>query len=400
MKRWIIHIDMDAFFASIEQRDNPAYRLKPVIVGGAKDGRGVVSTASYEARRFGVHSAMSMHQAVQRCPNGIFLPVDMAKYRQVSQEIMAIFHQFTPLVEAVSLDEAFLDVTESGVFGSAVAIGHEIKAMIQQNLELTASIGVASNKFLAKLASDFNKPDGFCLIADDAVEKMVWPLPIKRMMGVGKKTEALLLNWQIKTIGQLAQTDVGVLAQILGKQGPIMHQLANGIDERPVVSDRVCKSVGREVTFQQDVMDGYELETVLMDLTEDVAHTLRKKQMKGKTISLKIRYDDFKSISRTVTLTDYTAHFDDIFAHIKALLATHYEDGQPVRLIGLSVSHLENETDIPEQLDLFGVSREKLKQEHLDALLDEINEKYGKKTITRARQLTINEQPKDGELIE
>ena len=224
VQRAIIHIDMDAFYASVEQRDNPELKGKPVIIGGSVESRGVVSTASYEARKYGVHSAMPMAEAHRLCPDGVYLPVDMQKYRLVSHQIMDIFHRFTPEVEAISLDEAFLDVTASQkLFGTAEEIGREIKRLIKTELNLTASVGLAYNKFLAKLASDMDKPDGFYQIGPEELESKVWPLPVRRMMGVGGKTAQLLEGMGVRTIGQLAKMNMGLLEHILGKQGIMMY---------------------------------------------------------------------------------------------------------------------------------------------------------------------------------
>lgn len=388
MERAVIHVDMDAFFASIEQRNNEAYRGQPVIVGGAKDGRGVVSTASYEARKFGIHSAMPMQEAVHRCPQGIFLPVDMALYRQVSDQIMAIFATYTPLVEAISLDEAFLDVTGSQkLFGSPENMGREIKRRIRQELQLTASVGIAPNKFLAKLASEMDKPDGFYTIAPQELAQKVWPLPITKMMGVGAKTEQVLRKYHLYTIGQLAQADPALLEKLLGKQGRLLYQLANGVDKRPVEPERTAKSIGRETTFKEDIIDRYMLETVLMDLCDDVAYTLRRNHLRGKTVTLKLRDKQFKTLTRSETLSGYTANFARIYQAVCALLGANYRQGTAIRLIGLSVSHLEKEDAVVEQLDLFGRAEAFHKNDSLDAVLDALNDKYGKQTVKRARQM-------------
>lgn len=388
MKPAIIHVDMDAFFAAIEQRDDPALKGKPVIVGGSRENRGVVSTASYEARKFGVHSAMSMAEAVRRCPNGVYLPVNMKKYRAVSRQIMEIFQRFTPEVEAISVDEAFLDISGSQkLFGPARQIGLQIKAIIRQELDLTASVGLSYNKFLAKLASDLDKPDGFYQILPEEVPQKVWPLSIRRMMGVGGKTAQLLERMGVTTIGQLAAMDVGLLEHLLGKQGTLIHQLANGIDARPVEPVRESKSVGRETTFPQDISDGYLLETVLFTLTDDVCHTLRSHGLKGKTVSIKIRYPDFRSITRALTLDRYTASFEPVFQAVRQLMAKHYKNGTAVRLIGVTVSNLKQEQQIVEQQALFdSAAAEKYQQ--LNQVMDQINGKYGGDTLRRARKIT------------
>lgn len=389
MKPAIIHVDMDAFFAAIEQRDNPALQGKPVIVGGSKESRGVVSTASYEARKFGVHSAMSMAEAVRRCPNGIYLPVDMKKYRAVSRQIMEIFQRFTPEVEAISVDEAFLDVTGSQkLFGEAEQIGWQIKRIIRQELDLTASVGLSYNKFLAKLASDLDKPDGFYQILPEELQQKVWPLSIRRMMGVGNKTAQLLERMGVTTIGKLAVMDAGLLEHLLGKQGLLMHQLANGVDGRPVEPVRESKSVGRETTFPRDISDVYVLETILFTLTDDVCHTLRSNGLKGKTVSIKIRYPDFRSISRAVTLERYTASFEPVFEAVRRLMDQHYQDGTAVRLIGVTVSNLKKEQQIVEQQELFADTAAVEKYQQLNKVVDQINGRYGGDTLRRARKLT------------
>ena len=397
MKPAIMHVDMDAFYASIEQRDHPELRGKPVIVGGTIESRGVVSTASYEARKYGVHSAMAMTEAHRRCPDGIYLPVDMQKYRSVSHQIMAIFHRFTPEVEAISLDEAFLDVTGSQkLFGPAEQIGRAIKRCIQDELDLTASVGLSYNKFLAKLASDLDKPDGFYQILPEELEEKVWPLPIHRMMGVGSKTAQLLTQMGVTTIGQLANMNEGLLEHLLGKQGVVMHQVANGIDDRKVEPVRESKSVGRETTFPQDIQEQYLLETILFTLTDDVCHTLRSSGMKGKTVSIKIRYPDFRSITRALTLEQYTSSFEPVFAAVQKLMQHNYKDGTAVRLIGVTVSNLKQNDQIIEQQDLFQDMRMQKKQKELNEVMDRINEKYGGDTVHRARKLTGRD--KNGEL--
>lgn len=389
MKPAIMHVDMDAFYAAIEQRDNPELKGKPVIVGGTIESRGVVSTASYEARKYGVHSAMAMTEAHRRCPDGVYLPVDMQKYRRVSRQLMEIFHRFTPDVEAISLDEAFLDLTGSQkLFGPAEEIGMEIKRLIREKLQLTASVGLSYNKFLAKLASDMDKPDGFYRILPEELEEKVWPLPIRRMMGVGGKTSQMLEQMGVTTIGQLAKVNTGLLEHLLGKQGVVMHQVANGIDDRRVEPVRESKSVGRETTFPQDICEQYLLETILFTLADDVCHTLRISGLKGKTVSIKIRYPDFRSITRAVTLEQYTSSFEPVFAAVQDLMQHNYKDGTAVRLIGVTVSNLKKDDQIVEQQDLFQDATAQNRQNELNKVMDKINEKYGGNTVHRARKLT------------
>lgn len=398
VQRAIIHIDMDAFYASVEQRDNPELKGKPVIIGGSVESRGVVSTASYEARKYGVHSAMPMAEAHRLCPDGVYLPVDMQKYRLVSHQIMDIFHRFTPEVEAISLDEAFLDVTASQkLFGTAEEIGREIKRLIKTELNLTASVGLAYNKFLAKLASDMDKPDGFYQIGPEELESKVWPLPVRRMMGVGGKTAQLLEGMGVRTIGQLAKMNMGLLEHILGKQGIMMYEVANGVDNRMVEPVRESKSVGRETTFPKDISERYVLETILFTLADDVCHTLRATNLKGRTVSIKIRYPDFQSITRAQTLDGYTSSFEPVFEAVKQLMEHNYKDGTPVRLIGVTVSGLKKDDEIIEQQDLFFDGGAQKKQAALNSVMDKINEKYGGDTVHRARKLT--ERDKNEELF-
>ncbi len=398
VQRAIIHIDMDAFYASVEQRDNPELKGKPVIIGGSVESRGVVSTASYEARKYGVHSAMPMAEAHRLCPDGVYLPVDMQKYRLVSHQIMDIFHRFTPEVEAISLDEAFLDVTASQkLFGTAEEIGREIKRLIKTELNLTASVGLAYNKFLAKLASDMDKPDGFYQIGPEELESKVWPLPVRRMMGVGGKTAQLLEGMGVRTIGQLAKMNMGLLEHILGKQGIMMYEVANGVDNRMVEPVRESKSVGRETTFPKDISERYVLETILFTLADDVCHTLRATNLKGRTVSIKIRYPDFRSITRAQTLDGYTSSFEPVFEAVKQLMEHNYKDGTPVRLIGVTVSGLKKDDEIIEQQDLFFDGGAQKKQAALNSVMDKINEKYGGDTVHRARKLT--ERDKNEELF-
>lgn len=386
-QRAILHIDMDAFYASIEQRDDPSLKGKPVIIG-AKVGRGVVSTASYEARKYGVRSAMPVSEAVRRCPHGIYIAPNIAKYRAVSEQIMDIFHRYTPDVEAISLDEAFIDVTGSQkLFGSAEQIGRAIKKNIYEELSLTASVGLAYNKFLAKLASDLDKPDGFYIVTPNELQQKIWPLSIRRMMGVGSKTAELLERMGVKTIGQLAVMDKGLLEHLLGKAGGQMHELANGMDDRAVESVREAKSFGRETTFPTDISDTYMLETVLFTLADDVCHSLRSHHVKGRTVSIKIRYPDFKSITRAITLDQYTSSFEPIYDAVKLLMKQNYKDGTPVRLIGVTVYNLKQEVDIIEQQDLFLDKNAVEKVNTLNKVLDDINDKYGGDTVHRARKI-------------
>lgn len=381
--RKIIHVDMDAFYASVEQRDTPSLRGKPVVVGGRPTSRGVVSTASYEARKYGIHSAMPLAEALRRCPQAIFLPVNGQKYRHVSMQIRQIFLTYTPMVEPLSLDEAFLDVTGStSLFGSAESIGLLIKKRIQQELDLTASVGVASNKFLAKLASDLKKPDGFVLVESDKVQEFLDPLPVRRIWGIGEKTAERLHSLNVQTVKDLRQLKPEYLTRLFGVLGSQIYQLARGIDERSVESDREAKSVGRETTFAQDIGDREVLETVLLELACDVGQSLRKAGIKGKTVTLKARYDDFRTISRSRTLPQLT-NLDEVIYHQVCSLLKEVSLKQQLRLIGVSLHHL---TALEEEQLSFFAEPEKDK-EKLAKVIDSVNQKYGEKSITRARLL-------------
>lgn len=381
--RKIIHVDMDAFYASVEQRDEPALLTKPVIVGGKSDSRGVVCAASYEARKFGIHSAMPMAEAFRRCPHAIFLPVNMPKYQRVSAQIRQIFSTYTPLVEPLSLDEAFLDVTGStSLFGPASTIALTIKQRIQQELNLTASVGVASNKFLAKLASDLQKPNGFVVVRPNKVQEFLEPLAVERLWGAGKKTVEQLHKLNIKTVKDLRHLELGYLTQLFGVLGGQLYQLAQGIDDRPVEADRAVKSIGRETTFATDIIDWDILEKSLLKLAVDVGQRLRKESLRGKTITLKVRYDDFQTVSRSHTLLQAT-DLDDVIYQEACTLLRQVALKQPLRLIGLTLHNLTDKSE--RQLSLF--SEPQKDHEALTKVIDSLNEKYGGKGITRARLL-------------
>ncbi|SPF54635.1 DNA polymerase IV [Candidatus Desulfosporosinus infrequens] len=381
--RKIIHVDMDAFYASVEQRDDPTLLAKPVVVGGKPNSRGVVCAASYGARKFGIHSAMPMAEAFRRCPHAVFLPVNIPKYHEVSLQIRQIFMTYTPIVEPLSLDEAFLDITGStSLFGSARTIGLTIKQRIQQELNLTASVGVASNKFLSKLASDLQKPDGFVIVQPNRVQEFLDPLSVERIWGVGKKTAEQLHKLNIKTIRDLRRLEQGYLTQLFGVSGSQLYQLAQGIDDRPVESDRVAKSIGRETTFATDIVDRDVLETELLKIAVDIGRRLRKESFRGKTITLKVRYADFRTVSRSHTLSQVT-DLDDVIYKEACNLFREVSLKQPLRLIGLTLHNLTDKFE--RQLSLF--SEPQKDNETLTKVIDVLKEKYGEKSITRARLL-------------
>jgi DNA polymerase-4 len=385
MGRKIIHVDMDAFFAAIEQRDDPSLRGKPVIVGGTPEGRGVVSAASYEARAYGVHSAMPTVTARRLCPHGVFLPVNGRKYRDVSRQVMAILRDFTPLVEPLSLDEAFLDVTGSeGLFGPAEEIGRAIKRRIREELQLTASVGLAPNKFLAKLASDLKKPDGFVVVPEDGVEAFVRPLPIGRLWGVGKKTEQRLTRLGVRTIGDLAALPVEVLRQRFGAPGEHLHRLAQGLDDSPVEPGGEPKSISAETTFAQDVNDPDMLRSTLLSLSEDVGRRLRAEGFVARTIKLKLRFESFETLTRNLTIADPTDSDTVIFRTAWSLLERHKRPGRKVRLIGVGVSNITR----LRQLGLFDAGR---KDDRVSEALDHVRTRFGRDAIRRGRLLDSEE---------
>ena len=355
LERDILHVDMDAFFAAVEQRDHPAWRGLPVIVGAPPDARGVVSTCSYEARVFGVHSAMPSREAFQRCPQGIFVPPDMARYGAVSRQVMAILERFTPLVEPLSVDEAFLDVTGSrGLFGDAPAIAAQIRAAIQAETHgLTASVGVAGNKFLAKLAGDLHKPDGLTVVPRDRAQILTFlaPLPIGRLWGVGRALCALLQQHGYRTIGDLQHTDEPALAAIIGHHtaGHLLR-LAFGEDDRIVETDREEKSISREHTFPVDCRDAERVRTVLKDLADDVACRLRGAGKFAGVGKLKLRWPSFQTLTRQRPFAAPAC--DDFSLRRLALELLEAEPlTQPVRLVGFGVTDLSAERR--QQLTLF-----------------------------------------------
>src|SRR5262245_857727 len=299
----ILHVDMDAFYASVEQRDRPELRGRPVIVGGSAEGRGVVSAASYEARAFGVHSAMPTATARRLCPHGVFLPVRMAHYAEVARQVRDILFSFTPLVEPLSLDEAFLDVAASEhLFGPAPAIARQIKDRVRGETGLVASVGVAANKFLAKLAGDLGKPDGLVVLGPERVRAFLDPLPVGRLWGVGAKGEKRLHALGLRTIGQVAALAEDVLAGHLGEAGRQPSRLARGLDDRAVVPDEEAQSLSTETTFARDVGDRAALRACLLELVEHLAGRLRRRGVRARTVELKARTAEFRTHTRSQTL--------------------------------------------------------------------------------------------------
>lgn len=349
---------MDAFFASIEQRECPEYRGKPVIVGADPRegrGRGVVAACSYEARTFGIHSAMPISRAFRLCPKGIYLRPEFKKYTQASRAIRTIFRSFADLVEPLSIDEAFLDMSQEVSDGeAAVKVAQSLKNTILQDQQLTSSIGIAPNKFVAKIASDMKKPDGLTLVLSHQVQTFLDPLPISRLWGVGPKTETKLSQMGIKTILQLRHYEKDVLVQSLGKMGAHLWNLSNGVDNRPVMESREVKSIGHEHTFPEDAWDNETLEQTLLRLSAGICQRLSKKGLSGKTITLKLRYSDFTTITRQTTLREALEDESDIFRVAQKLLRKFRDPKRKIRLIGVSISSLQSKNESArKQMKLF-----------------------------------------------
>jgi DNA polymerase-4 len=343
--RKIIHIDMDAFYASVEQRDRPELKGKPVIVGGDPQARGVVAACSYEARKFGVHSAMPAATAYRLCPDAIFIRSRFDVYRAVSAQIREIFYEYTDLVEPLSLDEAFLDVTENykGI-PLATLIARELKKKIYQITGgLTSSAGVSFNKFLAKVASDLNKPDGLTVITPEMADDFIDKLPIRKFFGVGKVTEEKMLNLGIKTGADLKKYKKEQLIQIFGKSGRYFYDIAHGMDERPVEPNRIRKSIGKETTFSEDIDDTDRMLEILNDIAFRLENSLMKRDAKGRTITLKVKYFDFQSITRSVTVDETADNAAIIMKHIRPLLSNTEAGEKKVRLLGISVSNFDDQ---------------------------------------------------------
>ncbi len=375
----IIHLDMDAFFAAVEVLDNPELRDKPVIVGGSRQ-RGVVSAASYPARKYGVHSAMPMARAMQCCPDGIFMPPRLNRYREVSARIFRIFERFTPLVEPLSLDEAFLEVSGSiRLFGPAERIAQRIRKEVHQETGLTVSAGVAGSKLIAKIASDHNKPDGLTLVAPGDEQEFLDPLPVRRLWGVGPAARKNMALLGVRTIGDLRRISLDILTRRFGKQGDYLYQAARGIDHRPVRPGREIRSMGHEQTFQVDLVDLTDIHKELLALAEKTACRLRRSGLLGRTLTLKVKYDDFQQISRSITLDAPTDDAREIHGQGRELLARTRAGRQPIRLLGISLSRLQ--ADQAMQLPLFPGPTDPARRRQLNSALDTIKERFGSTAI-------------------
>jgi len=386
--RQILHVDMDAFYASVEQRDDPTLRGKPVLVGG-RSRRGVVSAASYEARPFGARSAMPMAQAMRLCPNAIVVPPRMERYAEVSAEVFAIFHRYTPLVQGLSLDEAFLDVTASqSLFGDGEAIAKKIKADIRRELSLAASAGVAPNRFVAKIASDLRKPDALVVVKPEEVVAFLAPLPIERMWGVGVKTAPRLRALGLATFADLARAD-GRLERELGSWGAHVRALARGEDDREVDPNGVAKSIGAEQTYEEDLADRDAIEKTLLEHAERVAQRLVREGMCARTVVVKLKHADFTLVTRQLTLPEPVADTGSIHAAARSLLDRMELRGARFRLTGVSVADL---SEGPPPRTLFP-DRAAEKRRMLERVAADVADRFGAAGITRAA--LIDRKPRD-----
>lgn len=374
-----MHLDMDAFYASIEQVDHPELQGRPVIVGGAA--RGVVSTASYAARKYGVHSAMPIFQARRLCPQGIYLPVRMARYKQVSRQIMAILQEFSPLVEPVSIDEAYLDISgTTGLYGPPRQLAQKVKRAIREQTQLTCSIGIAPNKLLAKIVSDLNKPDGLTILEESQVTAFLHDLPVQKIPGIGAKTAGMLEQLGIGRAGQILRYPEAFWCKRLGRSGAKLYEKARGIDASPVAVRCEPKSYSAEDTFEQDTDDAELIGKWLLSQTESVGRDLRRGGYRGRTVTLKVKFADFKVVTRSRTLTEPTHCTQTLFENILQLFHDLHINAK-VRLVGVGVGNL---TRGARQTRLFGDSRA-ARQEQIDAALDRIAGKFGDKVLKRGR---------------
>ncbi len=396
MDRRILHVDMDEFFAAVEKRDNPSLRGQPLLIGGDPRGRGVVSTASYEARVFGCHSAQPMATAVRLCPHAIVLPVRGKAYSAASREVFDILERFTPIVEPLSIDEAFLDMTGTDrLFGPPREMAGAIKQAVREGTGLTCSVGAAPNKFLAKLASDLDKPDGLTVITPENVHDVLDPLEITTIWGIGPSARKRFHRFGIRTVGQLRRTDPETLRRFLGDQALHYQKLAGGVDDRPVTPDHQAKSISQEQTFAADIGDPDELRRVMLGQAEQVARRLRRHGMRARTVTVKLRTGDFVTLTRSQTLREATDQTDAIWQASRSLLDQWARTApEPLRLIGLGVSQLSEPGG--GQLSLFDAPVDERKQ-RLDRTLDHIVERFGQAAVHRAaaRPRHRSSQPKE-----
>ena len=381
----ILHVDMDAFYASVEEREDPSIVGKPVIVGGTPASRGVVAAANYEARKYGVHSAMASARAYRLCPQAVVIRPRIDFYAAVSRQIREIFARYTPVIEPLSLDEAFLDVRGSqALFGGVTRIGKLIKTQIRDELRLVASIGIAPNKFVAKIASDLKKPDAFVVVEPAQVQSFLDPLPVTRLWGVGKVTADVFSRVGLQTISQLRKLSAKELTDLIGNSGEHYWRLAQGMDDRPVVPDREAKSISHETTFAEDIQDDEVLRDWLAELVDQVARRLRGNDLQGRTIEIKVRFADFQTITRSYTLREATNITRELWDAAKTLFAQKVASQHPpIRLLGFGVHGIGPAVEARQQ-DLFGESKRE-RQQQLDRVADQIVAKFGSQSLRRGR---------------
>lgn len=390
MKRWIMHVDMDAFFAAVEQRDNPELRGKPVIVGGLSS-RGVVSTASYEARKFGVHSAMPMSEARRRCPQGIFLVPDQARYWEASLKIQKIFAEFSPLVEMLSVDEAFMDISGmEGLYPNVEDIPRELKRRIFEETGLVASAGVAPNKFVAKIASDFGKPDGLIIVNHEEVLDFLASLPLERLWGVGKKSAEKLHLLGFRTIGDIRAKEISFFDRYFGVMSGQLYRLSRGIDDRPVVPDEERKSLGKETTYEEDLMDEAMVREEITRISQQVGWRLRRENWMGWTVTLKVRYSPFRTLSRSHTLEN-PIFLDEEIREAALNLFEPLEEKKNIRLLGVTIDRLE-----PYEVQ-GGLFLEDQKAKKRNEAIDQLKKRFGEGVIGRGSSFAGHARERSGD---
>jgi len=392
----IIHIDMDAFFAAIEQQANADLRGKPVIVCGDPDGRGVVATASYEARRFGVRSAMPVREARRLCPHAVLVRGRHSYYGEVSDRLLEVYRRYTPTVEPFSIDEAFLDVSGcERLHGDAYHIACKIKTEVREEFGLSCSVGIAPNKLLAKMASDMNKPDGLTVIRSEDIDSVVWPLPVRELYGVGEKTSQALESLGIKTVGAIAKMPVELLTEKFGETGRLLHSLSRGIDNsrvNPAIWE-MPKSIGHETTLREDSQDERVILSHLLSLSQQVGRRLRQQELVARTVTLKLRYSDFTTLTRACTFSFFTCLDEEIYGAAKRLFLSNWSRPRKIRLVGVTVTSLSSNNDFMRQLALFEKDE---KRRRVTAAMDKVRDRFGENAITRASLVISDKQQRKG----